>query len=43
MQRDGIRGLYRGLGPQLAKAIPFSVAAWASYDKMKQVLHFEVR
>ena len=39
----GIAGFYAGLGPQLGKAVPYCCAAWASYDYMKRVLHFEVR
>jgi len=42
-QTYGIQGFYRGLGPQLAKAIPYSTAAWFSYDAFKRILDFEVR
>eukprot|EP01065_Artemidia_motanka_P034894 TRINITY_DN42887_c0_g1_i1.p1 TRINITY_DN42887_c0_g1~~TRINITY_DN42887_c0_g1_i1.p1 ORF type:complete len:456 (+),score=140.56 TRINITY_DN42887_c0_g1_i1:54-1370(+) len=41
--RGGAAAFYKGLTPQLAKAIPYSTTAWAAYDLMRRLLHFEVK
>ena len=42
-EAGGMKGFYRGLGPQLAKAVPYTTASWGCYDLCKRYLHFEVR
>jgi solute carrier family 25 (mitochondrial phosphate transporter), member 23/24/25/41 len=38
IQREGIRGLYKGLGPNLIKVVPSMSITWVVYDSMKTVM-----
>lgn len=41
IQRDGYRGLYRGLAPNLAKVAPAMSISYVVYEKAKQFMHLE--
>lgn len=40
-QKHGIAGFYRGLIPQLAKAVPFACTSWVMFDFAGRMLHLE--
>lgn len=38
VNNQGIKGLWRGLGPSLLRDVPFSALYWASYESYKKLL-----
>lgn len=39
VREQGVRSLWRGLGPSLWRDVPFSGIYWASYESIKKKLH----